>query len=285
MNGKEHDINSRLAIGLVIPSYNQGEFMGRALMSALSQDTISLELAVCDGGSTDATLAVVEQYGDRLAYFRSHSDRGQASAVNEGISHLPDTQFVGWLNADDVLLPSGLKVMAAELRRNSELVAVYGRAYVIDEHDNIVGTYPTKSLSARRLAIHCPICQPASLIRRSAWDDLGGLDESLRTCMDYEFWWRLMKRGKIGFVKEFVACTRDHPYTKTRSLRKTVHDEAVAVLLRHRGMVPRNWCMANILEGLEVPPLSGPVRLWRALRHYVEINGAKALLPQNWLFW
>jgi len=51
-----------------------------------------------------------------------------------------------------------------------------------------------------------------------------------------------------------------------------------------RGMVPRNWCMANILEGLdEIHDPSRLFRKYRAYKAYLQINRWKALLPQNWL--
>ena len=279
-------MNSKLSsIGLVIPSFNQGQFLAQALESVFIQGDVSLRVALCDAGSTDQTLSIADEYRDRFAFFRSHPDRGQAAAINEGISQLKGASLVGWLNADDVLLPKGLRAMAQFLDQHAEYIAVFGKAHIMDEKGNITGKYPTKAFHKRKFAVHCTICQPASLIRRSAWDRAGGLDESMQTCMDYDLWWRLSKIGEIGYLKEFVACTRDHPQSKTRTQRKIVHDEAISILLRHWGMVPRNWCMANILRGLvESRSHTDLGLLWEAVRRYIQINRWIALLPQNWFF-
>jgi len=272
-------------IGLVVPSFNQWQFLAQALKSIFTQENVSLKVALCDAGSTDRTLSVAAQYGDRFTFFRSHPDRGQASAINEGISQLMGTSYVGWLNADDVLLRDGLGAMAQFLDHSSEHVAVFGKAYIIDEIGNTIGEYPTKPFRKKTFAAHCTICQPASLIRRSAWDAVGGVDESIQTCLDYDLWWRLSKIGQIGYLEQFVACARDHSRSKTRMRRKIVHDEAISILLRHWGMVPRNWCMANILEDLDESHSSTKSgRIFRAIQRYIEMNGWKALLPQNWLF-
>ena len=269
--------------GIVIPSLNQGRFLAQALESVFSQREISVKVAVCDGGSTDLTLTVAGQYMHRFAFFRSHPDRGQAAAINEGISQLTNTLYVGWLNADDVLLPDGLRAMASYLDHHPECVAVFGKAHIIDEEGRIIGQYPTRPFNRKTFAIRCTISQPASLIRESAWVQVGGLDESIETCMDYDLWWRLSKIGQLGYIDRFVACSRDHPNSKTRTLRKLVNDEAVSILLRHRGMVPRNWCMQNIIEGLENYPGSTSLgRRWKGIKRYVLINKWKALLPQNW---
>jgi len=271
-------------IGLVIPSLNQGKFLGQALENIFIQKNVSLRVALCDAGSTDQTLSIAKQYMHQFTFFRSHPDKGQACAINEGISRLGNTSYVGWLNADDVLLREGLGAMAQFLDHHPECIAVFGKAYVIDEKGEITGEYPTTPFCKRKFAVRCTICQPGSLIRRRAWEAVGGVDESFQTCIDYDLWWRLSKIGQIGYLEQFVACTRDHVQSKTRTLRMKVNEEAVSLLLRHRGMVPRNWCMANTLEALEDGRrLSIWERRWEATRRYVQINRWKALWPQNWL--
>ena len=270
-------------IGIAIPSLNQGPFISKTLESILDQKNINLKLAFCDGGSEDQTLSIVMPYRDRFDFFRSGPDQGQAGAINEGISYLKNTDYVNWLNSDDILLPEGLSAMACFLDDHPEFLAVFAKAYIIDEKGEFIGEYPTKPFSERNFAVTCSICQPASLIRRTAWDQIGGLDETLQTSIDYDMWWRLSKIGKIGYLNQFVACSRDHTLSKTRILRQKVNEETILILLRHYGMVPRNWCMANILEGLEGDGnLPNWKRKWKAIYRYIQINRWKALLPQNW---
>jgi GT2 family glycosyltransferase len=274
----------RPAICLAIPSLNQGPFVIQALKSILNQNDVTLKLAFCDGGSRDRTLSLVRTYRDQFSFFRSSPDRGQAAAINEGMIKIKDTIYVTWLNADDLLLPQGLSRMVSFLDHHPECVAVFGRAHIIDEEGKVIREYPTRPFNQKAFAVNCMICQPASLIRRSAWQAVGGLDESIQTSMDYDLWWRLSKMGQIGYFEQFVACSRDHSQSKTRRLRKKVNDEAVAILLKHWGMVPRNWCAANILENLEPGSCRAPwAKRWEATKLYFRINKWKALLPQNWL--
>ncbi len=269
-----------------MPSLNQGQFVIHALRSILAQEKVTLKLAFCDGGSTDRTLSLVKPYRDQFFFFRSSPDRGQAAAINEGMTKIKDGIYVNWLNADDLLLPQGLSRMASFLDHHPECIAVFGMAHVIDGKGKVIGEYPTKPFDQKSFAVSCMICQPASLIRRSAWEEVEGLDESLQTCMDYDLWWRLSRIGSIGYLEQFVACTRDHPQSKTRTQQKIVNDEAISILLRHWGMVPRNWCTANILENLG--PGSSPApwaTRWEATKLYFRINKWKAALPQNWLLW
>jgi GT2 family glycosyltransferase len=236
---------ARVSVAIAIPSLDQGRFLAEALDSVLAQSGADLEVAVIDGGSRDDSLAVIRRYESRLGYWRSAADRGQAAAINEGLARLRRTDHVGWLNADDVLLPGALERMGAYLDAHPACVAVFGQAHIIDERGRIVGQFPTRPFTRRALARASIICQPASLIRRRAWDAVGGLDESLHMCLDYDLWWRLSKLGPIGFLPEFVASSRDHEATKTRAHQDRLYQEAFAVLRRHLGYVPWRWCLSE----------------------------------------
>jgi glycosyltransferase involved in cell wall biosynthesis len=269
---------------VVTPSLNQGMFIEQAIRSVLSQDYPAIKYMVVDGGSTDNTIEVLRKYSDKITW-TSQPDGGQSVAINKGVSLVASTSYVGWLNADDLLLPHGLALMACFLNHHPECISVFAKAYIIDEEGKRIGQYPTKPFNKKEFAVHCTISQPASLIRRWAWDAVGGLDESIETCMDYDLWWRLSEIGKIGYLEQFAACSRDHARSKTRTQRVKVNEEAISILLRHWGMVPRNWCMANILEGLvEGPKNTHLGRRWEAVKQYVLINRWKSLLPRNWLF-
>lgn len=231
-----------MSITIIIPSLDQGRFLSAALASALDQTGVDVRVAVLDAGSRDSSVAVLRQYEHRLAYWRSHPDQGQAAAINEGIAHLGRVDYVGWLNADDLLLPQGLSRMAGYLDAHPECVAVFGRAHIVDERGSVIGEFPTRPFTRRALARTSIICQPASLVRWQAWDAVGGLDETLRMCLDYDLWWRLSRLGAIGFLREFIACSRDHEATKTRTDQDRLYEEAFAVLRRHLGYVPWRWC-------------------------------------------
>src|SRR5262249_23882326 len=163
---------------------------------------------VLDGGSRDASLAVIRQFERRLVYWRSEPDRGQAAAINEGVACLGKVDYVGWLNAGDRLLPQGLHPVAAYMDPHPGCGGVYGRAYIIDDCGQGTGEFPTRAFKRNALARSSIICQPASLVRRSAWDLVCGVDEALKLCLDYDLWWRLSRLGPIDFLPELVACSR-----------------------------------------------------------------------------
>lgn len=275
-----------MSVAIAVPSLEQGRFLAEALDSLFAQTGATLEVAVVDGGSRDGSLSVIHRYESRLAYWRSAPDRGQAAAINEGLGRLRGADYVGWLNADDVLLPRALERMGAYLDAHRECVAVFGQAHIIDEHGRIIGRFPTRPFARRALARTSIICQPASLIRRRAWDAVGGLDESLHMCLDYDLWWRLSKLGPIGFLPEFVASSRDHEATKTRASQGRLYEEAFPVLRRHVGYVPWRWCLSEAAYAWRAAHggqrATGPrgllVCVGRALVRYAKTNGPSGLL-------
>ncbi|HUN90555.1 MAG TPA: glycosyltransferase family 2 protein [Burkholderiaceae bacterium] len=230
----------RPRITIAVPSLNQGRFLDAALRSIFAQG-VPVEVYVLDAGSTDGSLDVIRRWQDRLAGWRSHADGGQAAAINEGIA-AGSADCVAWLNSDDAYLDGGLLALCRALDANPAWPAVYGRAANVDADSRRTGPVWTEPFDPQRLAVRNVVSQPATLIRRSAWRALGGVDESMTMAFDYDLWWRLYRRfGPLGYVDAEVAVNRNHDATKTRTRRRLHYGEAIQVVRRHHGHVPFKW--------------------------------------------
>jgi hypothetical protein len=249
---------------------------------------VRVRIAVMDGGSTDHTAHVLDEFRDRIDVQRSGPDAGQTVAVNEGVRELlakyPEAPYVGWLNADDIMLEDGLQTLVAAMRAHPAWVAVSARGALVSEEGGVIGEIPTAPFSRERFAIACTIVQPATLIRRDAWETLGGLDERLHMCFDYDLWWRLSKLGEIGYMPgALVAGSRDHAATKTRVRRAEYFREGMQIVRDETGHVPWHWCISEAFEreaGWEVgcrPGWIGSVRAAHAAAH--------AYIRWNWAPW
>lgn len=231
-------------VTVAVPSFNQGQFLDEALDSIFAQ-SLPVEVFVLDGGSTDNSLDVIRKWEHRLAGWRSGPDNGQAAAINEGIAQ-GQAPYVCWLNSDDWFLPGGLKALVDALEAHPATPAVYGRAWnVVHESGR---RYPVwvEPFSEKRLALRCIVSQPATLMRRSAWNAVGGADPSLHMVMDYDLWWRLFKSaGPLQFINMFVAVNRVHADTKTKTQRRRHYSEAMAIVRKHYGSVPLKWWLAQ----------------------------------------
>ncbi|OLN27249.1 hypothetical protein DVDV_2215 [Desulfovibrio sp. DV] len=231
---------ARLTVSAVTPSYNQGRFIGRTIDSVLSQGVPDLEYVVMDGGSTDATVSVLESYGDRLRY-RSERDKGQPDAVNKGIAETTG-EIIAWLNSDDVYTPGALQAVLEVFEKNPEVDVVYGDADHIDVNDAFIEAYPAEPFDLTRLKERCIICQPAAFFRRRVVERFGNLDLRWQYTLDYEFWLRLAKGGAVfSYLPRKLAGSRFYPQTKTSGAKLTVHGEINDMMLFTFGRVPERW--------------------------------------------
>jgi GT2 family glycosyltransferase len=227
-------------VTVVVPSLNQGRFLEKALASIFAQD-VPVEVFVMDGGSTDNSLDVIRKWESKLAGWRSRPDEGQAAAINEGMAR-GSAPYVCWLNSDDLFGKDGLRRMIRTMQGSPTSKFAYGRCWTISEKGRRLMPYITMPFSPRLFANFCFIAQPATIIRRDAWESAGGLNEGMHLAFDYDLWWRLMREYDIPtYCRDFVASTRMHGETKTANLSERHYAESIAVVKRNWKNVPIKW--------------------------------------------
>jgi Glycosyl transferase family 2 len=229
-------------VSIVTPSYNQGDYIEETIQSVLDQDYPNLEYLVVDGGSSDNTIEILKKYEGRLTWL-SEKDRGQADAINKGF-HMAKGEIVAWLNSDDTYLPGAVHTSVRYLEAHPEVGMLYGEGYHIDADGEIIERYYTEPFDYQRLSEVCFICQPTVFLRAEVIRTVGPLDVKLDYCMDYEYWMRIAKRFRIGYLEKDLANSRLHLDNKTLSKRVEVHQETLQVVKRHYGQVPMRWINA-----------------------------------------
>lgn len=220
-------------------------FLRQAIESVLSQRVPDLEYTVMDGGSDDGTVEILQSYGDRL-HWRSEPDKGAADALRRGLLQ-SSGEILGWLNADDVLLPGALESVMRAFDEHPNAAAVFSGAWWTDESGNRFKPYPVAPDAAEKLSSECLICQPACFFRASAYRKCGGIDDTLHSAFDYDLWIRLSRAGEMIFVPGEWAESRMHRSNKSLGERKTMFQEAMAVLERQYGYVPFHWIYSELV--------------------------------------
>jgi len=206
-------------ISVVVPSLNQAPFLAEAIDSVLSQGYPDLELIVMDGGSTDGSLDIIRSYEARLSFWRSAPDGGQSAAINRGVKEATGT-IVCWLNSDDLLCENSLPLVGRAAAEHPDVGMYIGNGFRLDQGTRRLTPYCPRPLAFSRRALReggAYIHQPSTFFTRAAWDRVGGLDESLKFCMDWDVIMRVAALYPVALIDAFLATTREYDETKTAS--------------------------------------------------------------------
>lgn len=244
-------------VSIVTPSFNQGDFIRATIDSVLEQDYPHIDYRVIDGGSTDDTIEILKSYGDRLQWV-SEKDRGQAHAINKGMS-LARGEIRAYLNSDDLLRRGAIERVVEHFDDRPGCDLVYGRDAIIDVVGNFLGMYPTADYSFERFVDCCCISQPATFWRARLTDRIGPFDESLHLLMDFDYWLRADRAGgMIEHIPDILAHTRFHKQTKSNGSgevaahHRRYYRELFAVSFRHAGYVSsqyvHKWLYTSVLN-------------------------------------
>ncbi|OAI43296.1 hypothetical protein AYO41_02125 [Verrucomicrobia bacterium SCGC AG-212-E04] len=225
-----------MKFSIVIPSYQQAEFLRATLDSVLTQDYPDREIIVRDGGSTDGSVEILRELG-RDGGFRwiSEPDGGQAAAINLGLREATG-EIHAYLNSDDVYNPGALRRVAEYFTAHPECLVVYGNADHLHRDGTLMEAYPVEPWDYVRLQSVCFLCQPAVFWRREVEEKFGLFDPTLHFSMDYDYWLRVGKEVAFHHLAgTALAGSRLHWDTKTMSQRVPAHREYLQVVMRHGG--------------------------------------------------
>ena len=216
-------------VSIITPSYNQAPFLEQTIQSVLGQDYPHIEYIVVDGGSTDNSVEVIEKYADRLAYWISEKDSGQAEAINKGFARA-NGEIVAWLNSDDYYMLNTVSVAVRCFEQNPDVVMAYGDMLAVDGDGQIINVLKYKQLSLEDLLCFQIIGQPSVFFRRSALQKTGLLEPSFHFMLDHHLWIRLAQQGRILHIPQVWSAARYHAAAKNRVRAAEFGREAFRVL-------------------------------------------------------
>jgi glycosyltransferase involved in cell wall biosynthesis len=216
-------------VSIITPSYNQGSFLEQTMLSVLEQDYPRIEYIVVDGGSTDRSVEVIRKYADRLAYWISEPDSGQAEAINKGFARA-NGEIVAWLNSDDYYMHNTVSVAVRCFEQNPDVVMVYGDMLAVDGEGQTINILKYKQLTLEDLLCFQIVGQPSVFFRRSALEKTGWLEPSFHYMLDHHLWIRLAQQGRILHVPQVWSAARYHPGAKNRAKAAEFGREAFRVL-------------------------------------------------------
>jgi len=216
-------------VSIVVPSFNQAQFLKQTLESIFAQDYPRLEVWVMDGGSTDGSVDIIRAYADRLAGWVSEPDRGQADGINKGFLKARG-EIVAWLNSDDVYQPGTVGKAVAALSDHPQAAMVYGDVISMDGDGKVINLMRYGDWGLTDLMRFEIIGQPAVFMRRSALAQAGFLDLDYHYLLDHHLWLRVAQQGDMLHVPEFWASARFHADAKNRAHAAEFGEEAYRIV-------------------------------------------------------
>lgn len=233
-------------VSVIIPAYNQAQFLEGAIRSVLCQTFRDYEIIVVDDGSTDNTPAVAEKFASQIRYIRQEN-KGLAGARNTGI-RAAQGEWIGLLDSDDEWLPGYLEEMAELAEKNPEAVVFYCAAQGVDVDGKplpqqfVAPVLPPEQLHRALVRANCLI--PSTILMRTAVvREAGYFDESLRSCEDWDLWLRLLP--KQVFVGSAECLVKYRIHGSSLSTNPTGMQQAArAVIEKHFGVddgKPAEW--------------------------------------------
>jgi hypothetical protein len=210
-------------IDVILPAYNGGQVIRKALESALAQD-VPLRIIVVDDGSSDDSAEIACSYGARVTVIRQ-ANRGVSGARNTGLA-AAEAPYVALLDQDDVWQLGKLARQLELIEKRADVGVVFTDMRVVKPDGTIVEdgflstTEPYAALDRQSLGEHAYLLPEAlgqavmrfnfispstTLLRRAALQEIGGFDESLRLCDDAECWMRLLHRWRGIAIEECLV--------------------------------------------------------------------------------
>ncbi|MXZ33182.1 MAG: glycosyltransferase, partial [Gammaproteobacteria bacterium] len=188
------------SVGVVIPTFNRAHTLGRALDSVISQTLPPQQVIVVDDGSTDSTADLVAGYSE-VSYLRQEN-RGVSAARNFGIRHC-GCDWVALLDSDDEWLPEKLEVQIGALAENPGYRLIHCDEIWIRDGRRVNAANRHRKRGGW-IFEHClPLCvisPSAAVIEKRLLEEVGGFNEGLPACEDYDLWLRVCSRYPVLYV-------------------------------------------------------------------------------------
>ncbi len=202
-------------ISIITPSFNQGQFIEKTILSVLNQSYKNIEYIIIDGASTDNTVDIIKKYEDKIFYWESTSDKGQYDAINKGFKKATGDIFC-FINSDDYFLPGAFEIMAKAYKPG--LHWWNGNAKMLYKSD-FREHQPMKyinSISYLQM-LYRPVVLPQVSVfwTRELWNSCGKHMKPLFYGLDYELFFRFSQKTNSIPVKEFLAVYLSHENAKT----------------------------------------------------------------------
>lgn len=237
-------------ISVITATMNRRDFLPRCIESIAAQNYPNKEHIIVDGGSTDGSVKVIQEYAAKYQHIHwiSEKDDGLSQAFNKGLA-LVTGDIIGVLGDDDYYLPGALERVAAEFNDYPHAGIVSGSCDQV-HNDGSLWISLKACFTSHDELIQCwrywgrPVMLPApsSFIARQAFHDVGGFDESDKYAMDYRQWIKITGKFPVQTIDQTLAVFRCDEGTISFSANRKQWAETLAISRDYWGRpFSRSW--------------------------------------------
>lgn len=268
-------MNSFPKISIVTPVYNQSEFIERTILSVINQGYPNLEYIIIDGDSKDGTVDVIKKYDGQIAKWISEPDSGMYDAINKGFSYATG-DIMGWINADDILLPSCLVRLGKLFSELADVQWVQGLNTIINEKDEVIERREPRMLSFMHFlkGDFKWVQQESTFWTKSLWDKAGGyVSTELRLAGDFELWFRFFQYEKLYFTSEPLGAWRRRSGQLSDVFRDKYYNEVNDVIENHKLSLTERKTLFKIESLQKIIQYTGGFNIFKRNLFHSKLNG------------
>lgn len=224
-------------ISVIIPTYNHGRFVGKAINSVLNQTYKDFEIIVVDDGSTDNTRGLIDTHRNQIKYIYQEN-QGLASARNTGIQ-ASQAKYVAFLDADDWFAKKNLEVKVSFMESHPDAVWVYSDWQYLDDKGNYlekgstIFKYAHKKLTGHifdELVYNRNFISPVTVaVKKAILEEVGCFDPKVICQEDLDLWLRISLKYPAYYIDEVLVYVTALPGSLSRDFSKWVSGNAVIV--------------------------------------------------------
>lgn len=223
-----------MKISVIMPSYNQVDFIEKSIQSVVNQNYPDLEFILMDGGSTDGSLELIKKYSQHFSHWQSEKDDGQSAAINAGMARATGA-ICCWLNSDDLLAPRALEKVEKFFNSNPDEEWLIGHGVFQEADGKLIQNKNPNGTSFEDFVDwqNNGINQPSVFWRKELWEKVNGLDGRLNFVMDYDLWLKFAQVKPAAKLDDILGITVFHDDMKTQVNNAEMYVEHALVLAKH----------------------------------------------------
>ncbi|EIF6290040.1 glycosyltransferase [Clostridium perfringens] len=221
-----NSLDKNCLVSIIIPTYNRADRILKTLKSAINQSYKNIEIIIIDDNSDDNTEQIVKKYlNDKVHYYKNKVNLGGAKSRNVGVKK-SNGDIIAFLDSDDEWLENKIQLQIEKFLKNKDVGMVYTKYLLINEITGEKIKFDCEKVFEKDF--HSLLCQnyigttSSICIKKDIFEQIGGFDENLPSCQDWDLYIRIAQVCKIEKVEDICLNYYFHNNSITGNSKNTI---------------------------------------------------------------